>query len=197
VAEAFDPSAAPDRPPRASEQRAGREATAPGEADDHMETDSVNGAIARERTGERSPTPDEREASPAESAEGDGGDDEREAPAVRMVTVDERELGEPLEGFGLRIITRRPRFSIYTELRARIGNPRAVVDFGTNGLVRRVEWVKRSGNTDVDAAVLNALYTWKAIPQPEQYDPNSEQFDGEQGASGLPARIEFTIRLIR
>lgn len=120
---------------------------------------------------------------------GDEGREDRQAPASRRVTIDDADLGERIEAFGLRILTRRPTFSLVTEVRARVRNPRVLVDFGARGDVTRVEFLSRSGHADVDADLENALWAWRAVPT----DPRPQR--GSDDGISLPASIEFEITL--
>jgi hypothetical protein len=132
---------------------------------------------------------------PTERADtGRGGEDDREAPATQRMLVDAQDLGEPIEAFGLRVLTRRPTFSLVTEIRARVRNPRVVVDFGGSGRVEGVHFLVRSGHRDVDADLENALWAWRAVPLAGDADnASSAPPAGERPI--LPTTIEFEIGL--
>ncbi len=163
----------------------------PTEADDRSADEAPIDAAGPSSSGSRGAaeqtTGDSDTATTATGADSaEPGDDEREAPATRRLELREEQLGEPVEAFGLQILTRRPRFTLYTEIRARIGNPRVLLVFDRKGVVRELKWVNRSGDADVDSAVANALYQWKAVPSRE-----------EDTRDTLPTEIEFTVRLVR
>lgn len=104
--------------------------------------------------------------SPQEGATGDAGEagqaDDREAPAAAINPVRVRDLGGPVEAQGLRIDTVRPFFHDITRLTASTQSPIFRLHFTREGRVRQVETIESSGRRDVDEAILNALFRWRA-----------------------------------
>lgn len=104
--------------------------------------------------------------SPQEGATGDSGEtgqaDDREAPAAAVNPVRVRDLGGPVEAQGLRIDTVRPFFHDITRLTASTRSPIFRLHFSREGRVRQVETLESSGRRDVDEAILNALFRWRA-----------------------------------
>ena len=108
-----------------------------------------------------SPSPSEREGAAGDSGEA-GQADDREAPAAAINPVRVRDLGGPVEAQGLRIDTVRPFFHDITRLTASTPSPIFRLHFTREGRVSRVETIESSGRRDVDEAILNALFRWRA-----------------------------------
>lgn len=113
---------------------------------------------------------------------------DREVPAT---AVNEKDLGQPLFAGGLRITTKRPDQSIYSEITSGRTSVRIKIYFNSEGKVVRVEPVGKPGKASVVNPVINAAYEWTAKPG------NSE--DGtENGVYTIPesgVSLTFVIRL--
>jgi len=121
---------------------------------------------------------------------GGGGSDDREAVGRSVVEVSWEEVGRPLEsGGGLRLLTVRPEFSLYTRVRSRLVDPRVELRFDRDGRVESVEWVRRTGSQWADSDIETALYRWRASGGEEGVEAEGG------GGSGLPAVVELTLRL--
>ncbi len=88
--------------------------------------------------------------------------DDRESPAVAIEPVRIRDLGGPLESQGLRIDTVRPVLHDITRLTGAPNHPIYRIHFNRSGKASDVEILSSSGRLDVDEAVRNALYRWRA-----------------------------------
>jgi outer membrane biosynthesis protein TonB len=109
-------------------------------------------------------TPGEGEATGAGkgAAIAEGEQSDRESDASSIVDAPVRELGQPLAARGLRIATTKPRLSYRTQILGGGVDPVVRIFFASDGRVRNVEFLRRSGNSDIDRPVEDALYNWRA-----------------------------------
>lgn len=70
--------------------------------------------------------------------------------------------GRPAAAEGLEIQTRHLRLSLYTQVITESTRARVVATFNREGRVTKVEWVKRTGNKDVDEPILDCVFSWRA-----------------------------------
>ncbi len=177
--------AAAERLPEAGRNPSGLARTGEGAPESSQETAPEQ--VAEAAAGTPSPA---QEAQPA-SASGPEATDamvaDRESDAASRVDLESKELGKPLAARGLRVKTVRPRFSHYTTVRANPRDPIIRLHFTSNGDVRLVEFVERSGNPDVDRPVEDAAYRWtaegKALENLREVDPD--------GSIAIEVRILF------
>lgn len=96
------------------------------------------------------------------AAQGSGAQSNKESDASSIVSVDLKKLGQPIAGHGLEIQTKRANFSKYTRIMGAARSPIVRVHFRHDGKVERVEFLRSSGNPDVDRPIKDALYEWVA-----------------------------------
>lgn len=86
---------------------------------------------------------------------------DRDVPAT---SVNSEDLGQPLSAGGLRIITKRPSRSIYSEIVSGSASVTVAIYFDKSGKATLVQLKESSGKSSIDNPVLNAAYEWRAIP---------------------------------
>lgn len=92
----------------------------------------------------------------------EGEQSERESDASSLVEAQVKQLGQPLAARGLHITTTKPRLSYRTQIMGGSADPVVRLFFASDGRVRSVEFLQRSGNIDIDRPVEDALYAWRA-----------------------------------
>lgn len=93
-----------------------------------------------------------------------------------------RDWTKPLAGKGLRVTTVRPRMAVSTQMVASsAADPVVRLWFGPDGKVKRVQTLRSSGSRQVDQAVVDAVYQWRA--------------EGEELAGTKPGTPEATVWL--
>jgi hypothetical protein len=125
------------------------------------------------------------------SVEGPGGPEvpsepknaDREADAVSRRKPINVRPGSPVAAEGLKIKTVRPNWTLLLRTSARPANPLVAITFNPEGKVRLAEFETKdgqrmtTGNQDVDAVLLNAIYLWtatgEAIDELDPSDPES------------------------
>ncbi len=138
--------------------------TAPdAEAPSEAETESEQEA----EPSEEDPAP-AQEPSPSAPASGtpqtkdEGAPSERESPLAARITAKKAQLGKPLAGNGLKIKTVRPRFTDVTVLMSSPRDPIVRIHFFGDGTVDTAEFLRTTGDKDVDRPILDAIYQWRA-----------------------------------
>ena len=94
--------------------------------------------------------------------EGDPSDMESDATSTIDVPFDKIRLGKPIAGHGLELKPRRPEFTLLELMSARPGNPLIEISFPSSGIPKSAQLIKRTGNKNIDNAILNSLYGWRA-----------------------------------
>jgi outer membrane biosynthesis protein TonB len=102
-----------------------------------------------------------------------GRESDRESDFAATQRADKVRLGQPLATKGLKIRTVKPRSSHYNAVLARYVDPVIRVSFDREGVVRNVEFLRRSENPDVDRYVENAAFQWTAEGPPLEKLPPS------------------------
>lgn len=88
---------------------------------------------------------------------------ERESDATSLKDPINVRLGRPAAAEGLEIVTKRPEFSVTTQLTSYPSrNPRLKVTFNREGRVSKAQFIEPTGLSDIDAPVLHAVYRWTA-----------------------------------
>jgi len=109
--------------------------------------------------------------SPSEAQAGEGGDgmpddpawlSDREADASSIRKSVKFLNGRVEAGEGLDIRTVRPRYTLVSKSLARPTPPVVEAWFDDRGIVREVKFLRTSGYDDVDAAIGNAVWQWRA-----------------------------------
>lgn len=111
------------------------------------------------------PQPQPPSESPTEKpVEADATPSDRESDATSIIEVqrDQWRAGKPLAARGLTIITRKPEFQTWTLITAAPRNPIVEITFNHAGIVTNARFARSSGHTDVDRAILLAVYGWRA-----------------------------------
>lgn len=87
----------------------------------------------------------------------------READATTIETIDARP-GQVVAARGLEIVTIRPKFQTITRFTAWPHNPEVSIEFGVGGKVTsaRFQPGRSTGHSEVDQALLDAIYQWRA-----------------------------------
>jgi len=136
-----------------------------------------------------SPDAAQSQAAAAQSASaGDPGDQaNKESDAAARLVATEAQLGKPLVGKGLEILTVRPRFTHYTTLTARPLNPLIRIEFGADGKVSDAKYLFSTGVRDVDRPLLDAVFQWSAK------GPQLKRLEG--GIDGQTLALEIRIIL--
>ena len=131
-----------------------------------------------------SPDPSARPgAKPGPKADGDLSDRESDATSTINVPPSQWRNGKPLAAKGLKVLTKRPYFDELTSVTTAPGSPLASIEFDRTGKAVNCVLVESSGYRDVDQAILDSLFGWKAQgPQLEKLKP------GET--------VKFKIRLL-
>jgi hypothetical protein len=114
-----------------------------------------------------------------------GAQSDREADPSSTVDVPREhwQLGKPLAAHGLELKPRRPEVTTLTQLTAWPRNPTARITFDRAGVPTMAVLVVDTGDSRVDAAIVAALYRWRASGKPLQAL--------EEGQT-----IDITIRLL-
>jgi len=116
---------------------------------------------------------------------------DREAQAFSREQAPVVRPGRPLAAQGLEIKTVRPRFSHYTRLTASPSDPLVLIRFDREGRVQQAVFLERTGRSDVDAPLLDAIYQWRASGERIEALPEKEA-----GAERAPTvDIAMVIRL--
>lgn len=88
---------------------------------------------------------------------------ERESDATSLKDPINVRLGRPAAAEGLEIVTKRPEFSVTTQLTSYPSrNPRLKVTFNRDGRVSKAQFIEPTGLSDIDDPVLHAVYRWTA-----------------------------------
>ncbi len=105
-------------------------------------------------------TTDSPESADANAASGGAN---READATTTETIDARP-GQVVAAQGLEIITVRPKFLTITRMTVWPHNPEVAIEFGFGGRVTaaRFQPGRKTGHAEVDQALLDAIYQWRA-----------------------------------
>jgi hypothetical protein len=114
-----------------------------------------------------------------------GAQSDRESDATSAIDVPREhwQLGKPLAARGLEIKPRRPDVTILTSLTAWPRNPLCRITFQRDGVPKKAELLRNTGDSRVDAAIEASLYRWRAAGKPLE-----ALADGDT--------IDITIRLV-
>jgi hypothetical protein len=141
------------------------------------------------------PAPRPAETQPADSprpvarsargAPNTGAQSDRESDPSSIIDVPREhwQLGKPLAAQGLELKPRRPDVTILTQLTAWPRNPTAQITFDRTGVPTLAVLLIDTGDSRVDAAIIAALYRWRAAGKPLE-----QMKDGDT--------IDITIRLL-
>ena len=94
--------------------------------------------------------------------EGDPSDMESDATSTIDVPFDKIKLGKPISSHGLELKPRRPEFTLLELMSARPRNPLIEISFPSSGIPKSAQLIERTGNKNIDNAILNSLYAWRA-----------------------------------
>jgi hypothetical protein len=97
-----------------------------------------------------------------------GAQSDRESDATSAIDVPREhwQLGRPLAARGLEIKPRRPDVTILTSLTAWPRNPLCRITFQRDGVPKKAELLRNTGDSRVDAAIEASLYRWRAAGKP-------------------------------
>ncbi len=131
------------------------------------------------------PQPEEAVSRQASGAPNTGARSDRESDPTSTVDVPREhwQLGKPLAAHGLELKPRRPDVTILTQLTAWPRNPTARITFDRTGVPTLAVLGEDTGDSRVDAAIVAALYRWRAAGKPLQQ-------------LGEGDTIDITIRLL-
>lgn len=94
--------------------------------------------------------------------EGDPSDLESDATSTIDVPFEEIRLGKPVAGHGLELKPRKPDFTLLELMSARPRNPLIEISFPSSGIPKSAQLIEQTGNKNIDNAILNSLYAWRA-----------------------------------
>jgi len=94
--------------------------------------------------------------------EGDPSDMESDATSTIDVPFDKIKLGKPLASHGLELKPRRPDFTLLELMSAQPRNPLIEINFPSTGIPKSAQLIESTGNKNIDDAILNSLYGWRA-----------------------------------
>lgn len=116
---------------------------------------------------------------------GDPADKESDATSVVEVPPNKWKTGKPLAAHGLEIQTRKPAFTLLTQMTTAPQNPIFELRFDRTGKPKKVIQLQTSGHPDVDAAVRASLYRWRA---------KGAKLKKLKGKEMIPIRMEIVLR---
>ncbi len=147
----------------------------PGKATEVTETETGEGTPAREAAESKeadddAPASDSSDPTPPSEAptrddppsEGEDADRDADATSVHEVPYEDWRLGRPLAAEGLEFRPQRPHFTLLQRMNAAPGNPIVQIDFGADGVPRRAEILRSTGQSTIDSSLLSSLYRWRA-----------------------------------
>lgn len=105
-------------------------------------------------------------AKPGPKADGDLSDRESDATSTVEVPPSQWRSGKPLAAKGLNVTTKRPVFDELTSISTAPQAPLAVIEFDREGKAVNCTLVKSSGFPNVDQAILDSLFSWRAKGKP-------------------------------
>lgn len=94
--------------------------------------------------------------------EGDPSDMESDATSIIDVPFDKIRLGKPVAGYGLELKPVKPDFTLLELMSARPENPLIEISFPGSGIPRNAKLIEKTGNKNIDDAILSSLYRWRA-----------------------------------
>lgn len=140
------------------------------------------------------PQPEQQAQAAAPSPEDPGEPSDKDVPFAARFEAKESELGKNIVSTGLTIKPRKTTPTMYSHVTRALRspwNPVFRIHFRANGSVDRVEVVETSKVPQVDSALMNLLYNWRAEgPQLESLREGTEDQRGET----LPIEIRILLR---